>query len=248
MANQSPNPHGQAGSQALLADEVASLREYVLSDYSLSYASDRKGEAAKCILHIEHLSIRPGDHIALLGKSGAGKTSLLQHLRRLMAGQASWCPQQPSLVPQLKVFHNIYCGALARHSAFTNLKNLLLPVARFKTQIHSLATPLGIDDLLWSKAQDLSGGQQQRVAIARCLYQQKPYLLADEPVSALDKTQGQAILAQLIGRHHSSVVALHDAQLALALCNRVIGLKDQAIVIDCPVAELTPDILQQLYQ
>ncbi|QIB64203.1 ATP-binding cassette domain-containing protein [Kineobactrum salinum] len=219
-----------------------------LKDCRLNYPSNVKGEDDKLALAIDHLSIRAGDRIALLGKSGAGKSTLLRHIRSQLSDRASWCPQDASLVPQLKVFHNICSGALDRHSGFVNLKNLLLPSSRFKAEVAALAEPLGISAWLWTKADELSGGQQQRVAIARALYQQKPILLADEPVSALDKLQGQRILELLASRHGTSVIAMHNAELVLAVCNRVIGLKDQRILLDCRVDQLGAEAIRQLYQ
>lgn len=219
-----------------------------LSQCRLTYASDIKGEPEKLALNIDHLSIGEGERIAILGKSGAGKSTLLRHLRRALAGQASWCPQEPCLVPQLKVFHNIFSGALERHSGLTNLKNLLLPSPRYKSEITRLAAPLGIAELLWNKAGELSGGQQQRVAIARALFQRKPVLLADEPISALDRMQGRAILHSLLDQHSTSVIALHNAPLALELCERAIGLRDRQILFDCPATDVSPETLQRLYQ
>lgn len=219
-----------------------------LSQCRLTYPSDTKGEGDWLALEVDHLTVRAGERIALLGKSGAGKSTLLRHLRRELAGQASWCPQEPGLVPQLKVFHNIFSGALDRHSALENLRNLLLPSPRHKSEITRLAEPLGIADLLWSKAGELSGGQQQRVALARALYQHKPLLLADEPVSALDRIQGEAILSLLLERHTTSIIALHNAPLALDLCDRVIALQDRRVLFDLPTSEVHPDNIQRLYQ
>ncbi|WP_346837902.1 ATP-binding cassette domain-containing protein [Microbulbifer sp. SAOS-129_SWC] len=214
----------------------------------LTYPSgDRRG-AERLALAIDQLSIRTGDRIALLGRSGAGKSTLLHHLRRQLAHTSSWCPQQASLVPQLKAFHNIYAGALQRHSALTNLKNLLLPSPRFRAEIAALAEPLGIAELLWNKADALSGGQQQRVAVARALYQRKPVLLADEPVAALDPQQGEQVLALLLERHDTAVVALHDAGLAQRLCNRIIGLRDGALLFDCAAEKVDDAALAQLYR
>lgn len=221
---------------------------FELRDCQLSYPSERKGQPDKPALYIERLVIHAGERVALLGKSGSGKSTLLRHLRKLKIDSSSWCPQQASLVPQLTAFHNIYSGALDRHSGFTNIKNLLLPSAQFKAEIAALAEPLGIGDLLWSKAGELSGGQQQRVAVARCLYQQKPVLLADEPVSALDKLQGGDILSHLVSQHATSILALHDAPMALNICDRVIGLRGGAVLIDCPASELSAQATERLYR
>ncbi|GAA5526099.1 ABC transporter ATP-binding protein YxdL [Microbulbifer aestuariivivens] len=219
-----------------------------LEQCRLSYPGQGRGEPEQLALNIDHLRIRAGERVAVLGKSGSGKSTLLRHLRRQLPQRASWCPQDPSLVPQLKVFHNIFSGALARHSALVNLRNLLLPAPRFREEIAALAAPLGIDDLLWRKSAELSGGQQQRTAIARALYQRRDVLLADEPVSALDRVQGRAILQLLLNAHHSSVIALHNAPLALELCDRIIGLKGGQLLFDCPASDADADAIQRLYQ
>ena len=221
---------------------------FELRDCQLRYPSARKGRPDKLALFVERLVIHPGERVALLGRSGSGKSTLLRHLRKLQTDSTSWCPQQASLVSQLTAFHNIYSGALDRHSGLINLKNLLLPSARFKAEIAELAEPLGIAELLWRKADELSGGQQQRVAVARCLYQQKPVLLADEPVSALDKLQGRDILSHLVAQHATSIIALHDAAMALHVCDRVIGLKDRAVLLDCPASEVDARAVERLYQ
>jgi phosphonate transport system ATP-binding protein len=218
-----------------------------VSQTRLTYPSNRKHQPDKLALAVDQLVINHGDHIALLGKSGTGKSTLLQHLRAQLATESSWCPQDASLVPQLKVFHNIFSGGLTRHSSLTNILNLFRPSKKTTAEITELAAPLGIEKLLWTKASELSGGQQQRVAIARCLYQQQPVLLADEPVSALDKHQGATILSDMLARHATSITALHDATLALDVCNRVIGLDDQTILFDCTPGELDKKTLQRLY-
>ncbi|WP_237059371.1 ATP-binding cassette domain-containing protein [Microbulbifer sediminum] len=219
-----------------------------LRDCDLSYPAPHTDQPEQLALHIGHLAIREGDHIALLGRSGSGKSTLLRHLRSQLPYAASWCPQESSLVPQLKAFHNIYAGGLDRYSGLANLKTLFLPSAGRKAEIGEIATALGIDELLWRKTDELSGGQQQRVAVARALYQRKPLLLADEPVSALDRQQGEQVLTHLLGQHTTAVVALHHADLGLRTCNRVIGLKDRQIQFDTPVDQLHEDALRRLYQ
>ena len=214
----------------------------------LTYPAARKNQPPMLALAVDSLVIQQGDHIALLGKSGVGKSTLLKFLRNELADNASWCPQQTLLVPQLKVYHNIYSGSLTRHPHWLNLKNLFFPTAKFVQEITELTKPLGIDDLLWQHADELSGGQQQRVAIARSLYQRKPTLLADEPISALDKQQGPLILKKQMAQHSTSITALHDAALAKQLCNRIIGLKDKKILFDLAVDDVTDKELNRLYQ
>lgn len=189
-----------------------------------------------------------GERVALVGKSGAGKSTLLRHLRQLQSQQVAWCPQQSGLVPVLSVYHNIYMGALQRHHSLYNLLNLVRPLSTPLAEVRDLAQQLGLEDQLFTSVDRLSGGQQQRTAIGRALYQQRPVLLADEPVSALDTYQGQQLLQLLGERHQTLVLALHDTDLALQICDRVIGLRAGRLALDAPVSELTPSELRFLYR
>jgi phosphonate transport system ATP-binding protein len=193
------------------------------------------------------LDIRPGEKVALLGKSGAGKSTLLQHLFRQQGEQLAFCPQYPGLVPGLSVFHNIYMGQLNRHHFFYNALNLFFPFKQALQQVAELAGEVGLADKLMVKAETLSGGQQQRVALARSLYQQQRVFLGDEPVSAVDELQAEALLQLIVSRHDTVVIALHNTRHALHYCERIIGLQDGGIVLDAPSRSLSPDVLSAFY-
>jgi phosphonate transport system ATP-binding protein len=200
------------------------------------------------ILHEINLCIEQGEKVALLGPSGAGKSTLLEALRRQQSLQSAWCPQQGALVPMLSVFHNIYMGALDRHSALYNLANLIRPMKAQWQQVGQLADELGIADKLRTSVDRLSGGQAQRTALGRALFSCRDILLADEPVSSLDENQGEALLRLALSRHHTTVTALHDRELALHCCDRIIGLKDGRIIIDSPCQDLRLQDLNELYR
>jgi phosphonate transport system ATP-binding protein len=200
------------------------------------------------VLQPFNLTIRQGEKVALLGVSGAGKSTLLEALRLQQPDQVAWCPQQGALVPMLSVFHNIYMGALDRHSALYNLLNLIRPLRRELQAVDQLATQLGIADKLRSSVDRLSGGQAQRTALGRALFSQRPVLLADEPVSSVDEQQAQSLLSLALARHETAVIALHDRELALHCCDRVIGLKDGCIVIDTASNRLSLSDLDPLYR
>ncbi len=200
------------------------------------------------VLHEIDLCIEQGEKIALLGPSGAGKSTLLEALRQQQPQQAAWCPQQGALVPVLSVFHNIYMGALDRHHALYNLANLIRPMTAPWQQVAQLAAELGIADKLRTSVDQLSGGQAQRTALGRALFSRRDVLLADEPVSSLDENQGEALLRLALSRHHTAVTALHDRELALHCCDRIIGLKEGRIIIDARSQNLHLQDLNELYR
>ncbi len=213
--------------------------------FTLQQQSLPRGNAT--VLHDISLQIFAGEKIALIGPSGAGKSSLLEWLYPQQAQQIALCPQQGGLVDILSVYHNVFMGALERHSSLFNLLNLIRPFAQPKQEILALCTELGIGDKLWQSVDRLSGGQRQRVAIGRALYRRQPIFFGDEPVSALDPRQAEELLALLLRRHDTVLVSLHNRRLALDHFDRVIALRDGRLFYDGPAADLKAAQLDQLY-
>ena len=201
----------------------------------------------RAVLQELSLTVRRGERVALLGKSGAGKSTLLRHLRQLQSRQVAWCPQQTGLVPVLSVYHNIYMGGLHRHGHLYNLLNLIKPLPTPLAEVSAIANTLSLDEQLLTSVDRLSGGQQQRTAIGRALYQRRPVLLADEPVSALDDYQAERVLHHLSHSHDTLVLALHDIEQALRVCDRVIGLRQGRLVLDAPADRVDQRQLERLY-
>lgn len=194
------------------------------------------------------LTIREGERVALMGRSGAGKSTLLGLIRERIPDRVALVPQAAALVRTLSVFHNVYMGRLDRRSPLHNLRTLFAPARADVAEVEAVLARVGLADTLWAKAGELSGGQQQRVSVARALYNGRPVLLGDEPVSALDPRQGAAVLGELAASHGTLVLALHDAGLALAHCDRVVVLEAGRIVLDAPAAEVDPARLRPYYE
>ncbi|RLA41090.1 MAG: phosphonate ABC transporter ATP-binding protein, partial [Gammaproteobacteria bacterium] len=190
-----------------------------------SLANAQLAYEGRVVLNNITLSIAPGERVALVGKSGVGKSTLLAALREQQSNSVAWCPQQHGLVPMLSVYHNIYMGGLHRHNVLYNLLNLIKPLSQPLHEVTKLAEPLQLDKSLFDRVEQLSGGQAQRVAIGRALYQQKNIFLGDEPVSAVDDYQAQQLLKLIVEKHQTLVLALHDVEQALHFCDRIIGLK-----------------------
>lgn len=174
-------------------------------------------------------SCEPGELLALVGPSGAGKTSMLRTLAGLMrptsaditVGDEVWCDTRAGTyrTPQHRhvglVFQNY---ALMPHlSALddVSLPLLHLPPAERRAQARQWLARVRIpDELQARKPSELSGGQQQRVAVARALARQPRLLLLDEPFSAVDQMSRQGLyelLAELRRDLHIPIVLVtHD--------------------------------------
>jgi phosphonate transport system ATP-binding protein len=208
------------------------------------------GYGKRQVLADVSISIEHGERIALLGRSGAGKSTLLTQLYlRLAQSQpiVALVPQDDALVPALSVYNNIYMGRLDRHTAIYNLSNLIAPRRRDIEEVGACARTVGLEGIVRQSVATLSGGQKQRTAIARALYRGGPIVLADEPVSAVDVTQGAQILDALGAQFQTVILAMHDVELATGFANRIIGLKDGRIVFDAPAATLARGQIDGLY-
>lgn len=194
------------------------------------------------------LSIEAGERVALVGRSGAGKSTLLRMLYELRAEEAALLPQELGLVRVLSVFHNIYMGRLNRHSAWYNFVNLVRPMEREVEMVRTIAERLGLVEKMFAPAGELSGGQQQRTAVGRALNQGSDILIGDEPVSAVDEHQSRNVLESINEHHDTVLLAMHDIDLAITYTDRIVGLRDGAIVMDQPTAGMVFSDLDDLYR
>lgn len=200
------------------------------------------------ILRSINLRIERGERVALVGRSGAGKSTLLNLLYDQRRDTAALVPQEPGLVRALSVFHNVYTGRLDRHPLWYNLLNLVWPRSRDVDAVRSVLCSLGLEEKLFEPAGELSGGQQQRTAVARGLYRSGDALLADEPVSSVDEHQSRNVLAAINAAYDTTVLAMHDVDLALAFCDRVVGLEDGRVVLDAASSTMRREDLIPLYK
>lgn len=205
------------------------------------------GYGGVAVLNGVNLTIREGERIAILGKSGAGKSTLLGIIHERLAASAALIPQAAALVRTLSVFHNVYMGRLDRRSTVHNLRTLVWPARPDVQAVRAALDLVAMGDRLFDKAGALSGGQQQRVSVARALYNGRPVLIGDEPVSALDSAQGGAVLDRLRERHPTLILAMHDLELARTRSDRIIVLQAGRIVLDEPSRSLDADALAPFY-
>ena len=220
------------------------------------------------------LKVRRGEKLALIGPSGAGKTTLFRMLnltilptsgillfdgldigrlygRRLreVRRKIGTVYQQHNLVPRLQVVHNVLSGRLGAWPVWRAVRSLIRPAEA--DLAYEALSQVGIPEKLYDRTETLSGGQQQRVAIARTLVQNPEVILADEPVSSVDPALASGIVKLLIELSETYrktlIMNLHSVDLALAHFPRVIGLRDGKISFDLPAAEVTDEHLAALY-
>jgi len=194
------------------------------------------------------LRIGLGERVALVGRSGVGKSTLLNLLFEQRRETAALVPQDPGLVRSLSVFHNVFMGRLSLNSVGYNLLNLVWPRKSEVDAVRDVLVSLELEEKLFEPAGELSGGQQQRTSVARALFRDGDALLADEPVSSVDEHQSRSVLASINAVYETTVLAMHDVDLALAYCTRIVGLDGGKIVLDAPADRMTRADLMPLYK
>ncbi|MDP2645763.1 MAG: phosphonate ABC transporter ATP-binding protein [Desulfobacterales bacterium] len=244
------------------------MHQYYLEDVTKLFG---RGQAA---VRGINLVVDRGERVALIGPSGAGKTTLFRllnctlrpttgmlringdetgnlHGKKLLRVRSNigTIYQQHNLVPRLKVVHNVLSGRLGRWSTFRSLASLVKPSDI--DMAHEALNQVGIPDRIFDRTDELSGGQQQRVAIARVLVQNPEVILADEPVSSVDPSLANAIVQLLIeisrNARKSLIASLHSIDLALAYFPRIVGIKQGKVLFDLSPDNISDDLLAELY-
>ncbi|AEI80231.1 phosphonates import ATP-binding protein PhnC 2 [Cupriavidus necator N-1] len=200
-------------------------------------------------------------HVAgfITGDAGAGeilvngrhvqRNGRLARNVRKVRGEIGFVFQQFNLVGRLPVITNVLVGMLARVPKWRSLLRIFT-ADEVQGGLDVLAQ-VGIDDYAFQRASTLSGGQQQRAAIARTLVQNASVILADEPIASLDPESSRRVMSLLrqINRTRkvAVLVSLHQVDVAMRYCPRVVALRHGKVVYDGPSAALTPGMLRDLY-
>lgn len=206
----------------------------------------------KSILDDVSFSVSNGEFVSLLGKSGAGKSTILKIVSGLMpqdCGTVSFDGEIVDDLPSHKrraaiVFQDI--RLFPNMSVRDNVAFALKMQGASKPQRHREAEELlravrleGMGD---RRTNQLSGGQQQRVALARALAGKPRVLLLDEPFSGLDEQLRDEMRALVLELHRrfdmTSVMVTHDAQEALVMSDRVIYVSEGRVLQDAPPSEV----------
>jgi ABC-type lipoprotein export system ATPase subunit len=200
------------------------------------------------------LRIEPGEFVSIVGRSGSGKTTMLDLIGLLLRPTSGRV-----------VIDGVDAGGLRDNAradvrgqrigfifqefnllpALNVLENAMLPLRYTKSRVKDgrarameLLEAVGLTDRLKHRPDELSGGQQQRVAIARALINKPAIVLGDEPTGSVDTQTSQELVSLMrwLNReeHVTFVIVTHDLDLA-GRADRMIGLKDGQVISDAPV-------------
>ena len=223
--------------------------EIVLNQVSVSFGA----EQAPALNNVS-LRVAPGEIVALVGPSGAGKTTLVNLLPRFVnssQGQitldghelSSWnlasLRSQFAMVSQDVVMFNDTIAANVALGSAMDEKRVHECLAAANLAEHIAALPQGIHTVAGHNAAQLSGGQRQRLAIARALYKNAPILILDEATSALD-TESERLVQDALQRlmqGRTTLVIAHRLS-TIEHADRVVVMERGAIVEQGPHAQL----------
>ena len=223
--------------------------QYALEVENLSFTYP-DGQPA---LHAIHLSVRPGERVALVGPNGAGKSTLLLHLNGILQGSGS-----------LRV-----CGLLLEKANLARIRALVglvfqspddqlfsptvyedvaygpiyqgLPPAEIDDRVRAALQDVGMQDYLKRMPYHLSLGEKKRIAVATVLAMQPQLLAFDEPTAGMDPRARRSLIRLLAGLPQTLLVATHDLGLVRELLPRTVILDGGRVAADGPTSDLLSD-------
>lgn len=207
-------------------------------------------DGTKALKNISFL-ITHGESVALVGANGAGKSTLLMHLNgHLLPGRGTLRVGDFPLAKE--TIHNIRrsVGMVFQDSddqlfmptvyddvAFGPL-NMGLPSDVIRERVTATLETVGVLHLINRPTHRLSGGEKRAVAIATVLSMSPDILVMDEPTSNLDPRSRRRLIELLKSFKHTKIIATHDLDMVLDLCERTIVIKEGEIAADGKSADI----------
>ena len=212
----------------------------------IEHAYKQYGE--KKVLDDFSLNIEKGETIAMIGSSGTGKTTLFNVItgtvsldsgtvlidgkeestynRKTMAKKLGMMTQKFDLVNELSVINNVLAGRLADWGFLKSLISLVHPLE--KVLATEVLEQVNLEDKMYEKTANLSGGEQQDPALSETVLQM---------LTGLTKEHGITLLC-----------SLHSVEYAVRYFDRVVGLKDGKLFLNCKTEEISKEQLEELYR
>lgn len=218
------------------------------------------------ILHDISFETKTGEILALLAPNGAGKSTLIKTIAGILgnfsgdikidgtsyqdidkierAKMIGYVPQYFHYTPFTSVLDTVLIGRRPYMSWSVSDEDLMIVEKSLKA--------MNIAELSDRYVNELSGGQRQRVFIARALAQEPSFFLFDEPTSSLDLRHQLMTLSKMREIIHENksgmIIALHDLNLAIRYCDKVLMLKDgKSYAFGTPEEILTPEAIHDVY-
>lgn len=208
----------------------------------------KKGEKQYQALKGVDFSVEKGEFVGIMGASGSGKTTLLNILSTLdkpTSGRVFVNQQDITMLKknQMADFRGREIGFIFQDfnllENLTNRENIALPLSlqgvkarAINDQVESIASRLGIEQILDKYPAEISGGQKQRVASARALVHNPAILYGDEPTGALDSKSATELLetmAELNQKDHVSILMVTHDPFSASYAQRILFIKDGKI-------------------
>lgn len=189
--------------------------------------------------------ITHGESVAVVGANGAGKSTLLMHLNGHMLPQKGALRVGDYPVTKETSHHirrsvgmvfqdsddQLFMPTVFDDVAFGPL-NLGLPPAEIESRVKSTLETVGILHLIRRPTHRLSGGEKRAVAIATVLSMAPDILVMDEPTAGLDPRSRRRFIELLKSFHHTKIIATHDLEMVLDLCERTIIMCAGEVIAD----------------
>ena len=200
-----------------------------------------------------NLDVFQGDSLGIIGRNGAGKSTLLLHLNGLLSGKGvlkiidkAVCEENIDFIRQKVGFvfqdpqDQLFMPTVYEDVAF-GPQNLGWSQEEIDKQVEYALEEVGMRDKKNHLSHHLSLGEQKRVSIATVLSMSPEILVLDEPNSNLDPASRRHLIGLLQSLKISKIIATHDLEMVLEICQRVVLLDNGRIISDGKTEEILSD-------
>lgn len=229
-----------------------------VSNLSFSYNSHN-------VLQNVALELREGEILGIIGPNGSGKSTLLKCIDSILK------PKSGSILLDGKEVNRMQRSELAKLIGYVaqreesrfpvNVFDVVLmgrkPYLSWKPsqadleKVASIIELLNLESIAMREIDSISGGERQKVMIARALAQEPPVLLLDEPTSFLDlrhQLEVMELIKTLSEQGKTSIVAIHDLNLAIRYCHKFLLLKEGKVFASGGKEVISPENIEPVYQ